>query len=443
MVKYFLYSSLTPKQGGKLNLQIADSVFSNLVIHFPGSDSTSLKFVEIHDLHKNYGRKLFYMNHLLKKDLDSETRALVLSKRAKLYRLWGKEEKSITDFRQALELEPQNLEIRNCLAQCLTEEKKYQEALDLLKPILKKSPQAPEIYLQAYLIYSELGEREKAVEVLQQSLELCQPPKQAFVSLIKHYEENRETQKAENLLKLFVMKYPEDMNLCQLVYSYFMEKGQHEEALKILKTAKSNNEDDPFPLIMLAHHYINGHKPGQSLKILDEALLLFPNSKDIYFYYALAYYDLKEWKKAEVNLEKSLAISGKNPVAMNMLAWLYLTSPPGSEVYKPAQALKLAKQVVSLAPGSPAYKDTLGRAYYASKHFDEAISIYKETLQNPRTRSFAYYGLGISYHRTGNKKKSLEMLKKALESGFDDELLMNHDRDIPLVKKMLKQRNKT
>ncbi len=86
--------------------------------------------------------------------------------------------------------------------------------------------------------------------------------------------------------------------------------------------------------------------------------------------------------KAEKVYKSILKSEPDDNVALNNLAWMYLTTK-NSNMRKVDEALKLALKAVSISP-SPANLDTLAEAYYQKKEFHKALKTVERALDRDR-----------------------------------------------------------
>ena len=92
--------------------------------------------------------------------------------------------------------------------------------------------------------------------------------------------------------------------------------------------------------------------------------------------------------RAMVAYNKALELDPDNPVALNNLAWLLLTSEDQS-LRDPLRALTLAQRAV-LRSSESHVLDTLATAYWANGFIDEAISTEQEALSGATTQREFY-----------------------------------------------------
>lgn len=337
-------------------------------------------------------------------------------------------------FRLALNYNPSCHKARRELAGLLFKEGNKGEAIELLEETTVKKPEDPEAVMQLYGYLIQAGELQEAVRTLEKSLDMKKPPEEVFNKLFAYYREHNDRKKIEALLGTLMEKYPASPNIYYSVSLYYESKSLLKQAEKVLLECKKKNPDSIYSYIMLSEFYNRHERHKEAVATAKEALAINPNCEHIYFLLGNSYYELGDYKNAEIELKRCLSIVSKNPIALNSLAWLYLSAPPG-EFYRPAEALKYAKKAISIEPEEPALIDTLARAYYANGNYNEAIINYRANITGKHNLNYAYYGIATCFFRLGDEKSARIALKEAIKLGFKDKKLIEHDLDIPAIKK--------
>ena len=94
----------------------------------------------------------------------------------------------------------------------------------------------------------------------------------------------------------------------------------------------------------------------------------------------------------------------------NNLAWAYLTAP--EPLRDPSQGLATAEKATRLDPGNPAYRNTLGVAYYRAGRYREAIDLLRSNAEAEDDRSLVFdlCFLAMSHHKLGETPRAREYL---------------------------------
>jgi tetratricopeptide (TPR) repeat protein len=136
--------------------------------------------------------------------------------------------------------------------------------------------------------------------------------------------------------------------------------------------------------------------------MLEEQIGRDPLNAVLWEKLAMIYHRQENYQKAIRTYEQVIQMNPLHSVALNNLAWLFVTCPePG--LRNEARALTLAKKAVALER-SAIYLDTLAEAYYANGFIHSAIKTIKEA-EKAATRNKGYYKKQLKRFLAGSVKK--------------------------------------
>ncbi|MBO7605959.1 MAG: tetratricopeptide repeat protein [Elusimicrobiaceae bacterium] len=348
---------------------------------------------------------------------------------------------ALCEYEKAVKLNPDNLELAFYYAEILAG-KDQQAAVNYLNNLAKIYPQTDSfIILKIADIYLKGKEEEKAVSVLEKSLKTVRNKEGIYLSLIKIYEQKKDTKKLylnyqamhkdgiinaeilEKLGNLAVLEKDEDnakkyftelLNLDEknpYATRYFalheQTHGRYESALKYIKQA-SDYEDNAALQIKAGYYLSMLSKQDELLNLMEKAHKKFPDNNEVSYYYALALVDGKKYNKAAKVFEGILEKLPENELVLfNYSALLYEQKKYNKmeEVLRKiikinpnnTQALnflgyfwidkgskkdleegyKLISEALKLKPGEIAYRDSLAWYYFKIGNFAEADKILK------------------------------------------------------------------
>ena len=119
--------------------------------------------------------------------------------------------------------------------------------------------------------------------------------------------------KAIEHLRIAIEKEPDNVEVQMLLGDLLMEKGQRDEALKLLNAIDISKVQDPASMSNAAISLINAGQPNEALTILDKVITKFPTQPDLYYYRGRAYITAKKYPEAQAEFEKFIAMPGANP----------------------------------------------------------------------------------------------------------------------------------
>lgn len=163
-----------------------------------------------------------------------------------------------------------------------------------------------------------------------------------------------------------------------------LQKRDLQTAKKHFQNGLVSNPGNIWLMIKLAyvHQQLKEYKPA--IEMLEKYLAKRPGSGNTWVKLKLALnLDLSfQYAKAEKVYKAILETNPDDNVALNNLAWMYLTAK-NNKMRKVDEALKLAQNAVKLSP-SPANLDTLAEAYYQKKEYHKALKTAERALDRDR-----------------------------------------------------------
>jgi tetratricopeptide (TPR) repeat protein len=98
------------------------------------------------------------------------------------------------------------------------------------------------------------------------------------------------------------------------------------------------------------------------------------------------------------------------------------TPPQASQKDSTDFSIEDAQDLVRQRPSDPNAHFKLGRAYFLSRQYQEAINPFKETIRINPDHALAHYALGASYLHLGQNQESIISYKKAIQINPNDAL---------------------
>ncbi len=170
--------------------------------------------------------------------------------------------------------------------------------------------------------------------------------------------------------------------VCALNFFYYSGRTERlletlMESAYIAQAKKKPNE--ATPLLYLGSYYFDKKEYEKAGATLEKALLIMePKNVEVVTLAGQAFFETKNYFKAEKYIKTALAMTPGNPELINSLAWLYATSED-STYFRPKAALPLAQKAARLSPSSHIL-DTLAEAFFVNGMYRKAYEIEKKIL---------------------------------------------------------------
>ena len=165
---------------------------------------------------------------------------------------------------------------------------------------------------------------------------------------------------------------------------------------------------------VLAKVYITQRRPDQAIAQLSALVAKQPNDVAAQTALGMLFETQRDPVQARTHYERALAIDRTAAVAANNLA--ELTASQGGNL---DTALKLAQTAKAKLPNQPEVNDTLGWIYCQKGLPSLGIPPLEQSVAaDPKNRGYLAH-LGMAYAKSGDKRKALDLLQKALAQGDD------------------------
>ena len=120
----------------------------------------------------------------------------------------------------------------------------------------------------------------------------------------------------------------------------------------------------------------------------------------------LAYYEMGDYQKSLVSYRKALALSPKDQISLNNLAWLLATN-----LNQVDEAMKYAKRAWELEPYNPHSLDTYGVVLMAKGRYKEALEVLNRSADIKKLAANLLH-LGQAYEKLGQKDMALREYRR-------------------------------
>lgn len=324
---------------------------------------------------------------------------------AYLYLLKGAPDKTISELREVLRLDPNNPDVSYKLARLLLSQGRVEESITLVEQ-MKQSQSLPAPFLvvlgDAYLKNGDAAKAEESylLAVAQQSTSA-----DALLGLALLSQAKGDSQNAAlylNRTRDLITDSPERL------YSFArvaLNSGLINEALAALKRATELKTDEPRYYFLFGLVWLRKPDLQEAEQTFRQFLKLQPENPQGQLY--LGYVLLKQKKSAEARqwLEKSLQ---KETGAPETFYYLGLIAQEQSE---DERAVEFFEKAIRLAPSFASAHIALGATYLKLKDFPRAQAALEAGVKLKPDDSKAHYNLALLYARLKDQKRAQEEMR--------------------------------
>lgn len=310
------------------------------------------------------------------------------------------------------------------LAYCLSEQGKYEEALEYFFAVEKVNKEDAWTYRKIGMCYKNLNKREDALKYYLKAVELDEEDKYSLSDIAWLYDSSGKYEEALKYLERLNELGEENDAWTNTEFGYCLSKLQrYEDAVKKLNHAlevEDAEKDTAYIYGLLG--WCKRH-----LKEYDEAIEAFTQAKKCGRNDAWINVEIGRCYKEKDNKEEALEyylqaekLDKKDPYLMSDIAWHYDVLGQYNEGLKYIKkAIKLGRNDVWINVEYASCLAGLNKYEEAIEKFEYALSLEVED-EDERDLAFIYSQLGWCHRQLGNYEKALDYHIKSKEEGRND-----------------------
>ena len=178
---------------------------------------------------------------------------------------------------------------------------------------------------------------------------------------------------------------------------------------KACQKALALNDQDPSTYFLSAKAAVGLNNGIQAIAMLTKAIMLNEEFVEAYQMRAEILWTMRQAKDANEDIEKLLSMNPEDENALLLKAEIMAVS--GAE----EQALEIIDQVLALNPFCEKAYLLKGSYFLVKQAFDKSIAVYDEAIEMNANFAQAYHERGRVKLAMGDKKGSMEDMKRAIE----------------------------
>jgi tetratricopeptide (TPR) repeat protein len=374
----------------------------------------------------------------------------------------GEPDRALTFYLKSLTADPSNVALGLKVSSEHVRRGDTNEAVEVLKSVIKAAPQEPQPMLAlSYIYLKSLHKADLAQKFAAQALELdagnflayaysidalqqLNQPAKANAVLERALKSNSVDSKfwlrlGETYYQTFVREdgkkiSPEgikkvnpifakavdlagdDVETLNQVANYYVISGQIPEAiplyLKVLELSPNQNSVRE----KLAYSYLQSEQRLKAIEVLEAMIKRNPAQAYAYEMLAKIYEDEKQYDRAVVNYEQALLLNPNQPGSYERMAEIFAV-----QLKKPEKAIEVLNDARRRFPDLPGFGYLLARTLSLAKRHTEALAAFDmtrlEAEQNQESllNGGFYFEWGAAAEQAGQYEKSAELFRKCLK----------------------------
>jgi len=396
-----------------------------------------------------YDEAFDYLQHCY--SIDS-TNANVLTELGTFYNVLEEKSKALDFLKKAVKYDPKNYYYNMMLAGLSKESGNNQDAIAIYRFLLKEYPSKLELYMQLSQAYSDSGELQKAIEVLNELEKISGVSETTALTKFQLYSMLNQKEKAFTEIENIIAQNPEDPRYIVLLGDLYLQDNQPDKAIYYYNRAKAIDPDYPNLILSMVNYYEKTGNEGAAEEELRKAIMGTEIDVDTKVQLLTRYIDILRQNKRDMQLVNSLfetlfdqyphntrlnliygnvlLLQEKKEEAMKQFE-IYTKANPSDPVgYEQMlrivlpdsidRVIEITTEAIKYIPEAPQFYFYLGGAKYQQKKYKEALEVFEEGLksakiENPLLKSDFYGQIGDLNYFLGNKEAAFENYEKALK----------------------------
>ena len=319
---------------------------------------------------------------------------------------------------------PSNVKISKMLAQVLIKDHEYEAALDVYQGLIANDPKDWESQFAEGLIYYQLDKDEQAESLFESLMDKPEWKFQAIFYRGKLAEKQGDVKQA----LVWFDKVTEGALVFDAAVtgiSILAKDKQYAEADLRLSHAQSKFPKQKPQLILVQAELYNQQKQYErAFNVLTDALLDFPDQKELLYTRALIAERIDKSAIVEADLKKILAMDSDNVESLNALGYTLLNQPS-----RYADAELYLQRALKLEPNSAVVIDSYGWLQFKLGHAEKALNYLQKAYEQQQENEIAAHLIEV-LSSMGKQGEAKELFDKVIKATPDDEYLLNIKRKL-------------
>jgi len=270
----------------------------------------------------------------------------------------------------------QDQEIIRRLVQNYIDPKLYDDAVTVIKGMLKGAPESSDLYYLAGISFEGQNDIQNAIKHLQQVDLGNRFYENAVVRIAAIYQDQQKMDLAIQTLKLAIEEAPDIPEFRLYLGSFYEEIEAYADAESILKSGLEIDPDNIQINFRLGVVYDKWGKKSDSIASMQKVIALDPKNANALNYLGYTYADMgQNLDEAEALIREALKYKPDDGYITDSLGWVFFKKGNYEK------ALIYLRKAVALAPDDPIILEHLGDAYLKLNDIENALKYYQESLQ--------------------------------------------------------------
>ncbi|HKY21740.1 MAG TPA: tetratricopeptide repeat protein [Vicinamibacterales bacterium] len=410
---------------------------------------------------KQYDKAAALLGPIVAEEPDQVEAVALLSE---AYQAIGRDADALALLEQSVEGSP---ELYGALGQVYQDSGRWEDAAKAYQEAVEERPQSLPLRAQWATALLNVGDAQRAREVLEQGSAGSSRSSRALYLLSEAQRRTRDYAAAEVTARRLIALDARSLSGPRQLAQVFRDKREHQKVVAVLEpiaTARFRTADaadltsdtfrslyfdlalayealrqfdkstalltqardlsptDSLVAIRLARSQQEAGKGDEAIRTLQAAVTRFPTEPGVKLSLGSALERQRKYGEAEEVFRQLVAADSANADALNSLG--YMLAERGQRL---DEAVVLVERALAIDPGNAAYLDSLGWAYYKQNRFDRAEAPLRDAAKQLPQSSVIQSHLGDLLNKRGLYQEAIDAWQAALDG--DGESVSRSDLD--------------
>ncbi|EKD41202.1 MAG: intermediate filament protein [uncultured bacterium] len=316
---------------------------------------------------------------------------------------------AIKTYYAILNNNPDEFKAWQLIAEIELAKKDYKKALEALLKVKELNPFDINTQIRIALLYYELKDKGNAIISFESILSNNPEADKIQYYLGLLYLDKEDFDKATHYFSLVkpASNYYEDAVTRQI--AILIRQKKNSEALILADNILKKNKANKTFFELLASIYALNENYDAALKVLNDALKVFPRNEELLFSQSVLLEKMGQWEKSLEVMKEVLKINGNNVQALNFIGYTLAEKGEDLDIAK-----SMIEQALQLKPDDGYILDSLGWVYFQKGDTLKALEIISRSNKLAPGEPTILEHLGTTYLKLGNKIQARTYLEKSI-----------------------------
>ncbi len=333
---------------------------------------------------------------------------------ADFYQYTNQPEMVLSALQHAEDRDQYDLDIRCRLAFALREAGRIEAAIQEYREAVTLDPENIEANRQLGMLLADCQQFDEAISCLEQVCYLDPRDRSAYSLLSRLYIQTGRVSQAQQLLRKALQYDGNNAELHSELATLYLAQNQGQQAVEELNASLELDPGNTEASLSLANLLYQHGQVGDAVQQLEQALTHHPHNAQVHRQLGEVYMMAGHLEKALDHFEALVALDPQSSELYNRLGRIYQKKRYDGE------SVNAYRKAVELHPVNPAYREDLAMAYYTAGQLEPAAQEFAKAARLDYTNPEYPKALGILMVDMGRYEEAVREFQKSLSLNNND-----------------------